>query len=148
VVTIDLRQSGQGQLEWNTDSLFANANRSDLVGQLATSVNPGDGGNIILVGHNYNNGWNWAGVFVNLDNLAPGDKIVLHTESGGAFDYQVQKVKKVPWQQQNAAELEKHEKYIWPTEREQLTLVTCGGSYLTSWSARIYVVAVPMGLAQ
>jgi LPXTG-site transpeptidase (sortase) family protein len=143
VVTIDLIKKAGGELQWNTDSLFANANRPDLVGQLATSVNPGDGGNIILVGHNYNNGWNWAGVFVNVDKLQPGDKILLRTENGGAFEYDVQKVKKVPWTQQNSAELEKHAKYMWPTASEQLTLVTCGGSYLMSWTARIYVVAIP-----
>ncbi|MBN1146959.1 MAG: sortase [Anaerolineales bacterium] len=143
VIPIGLHNKG-GQLQWNTDVLFSTSNRSDLVGQPVTSVNPGDGGNIILVGHNYNNGWNsWGAVFVNLKSLQPGDPITLYTKNGGEFQYVVQRVKQVPWLQKDASELEKHLKYLWPTESEQLTLVTCGGANLFSWSARIYVVALP-----
>lgn len=144
VIPVGLYRKG-GQLQWNTDSLFANGNRNDLVGQLVTSVNPGDGGNIVLVGHNYNQGWNaWGGVFVNLKNMRPGDKITLYTKDGGEHTYVVQRVKKVPWQQKNANEIEKHQQYMWPTENEQLTLVTCGGANIFSWTARIYVVALPL----
>lgn len=144
VMTIAPQVAPNGRLSWNTDILFSTANRSDLVGQPMTSVNPGDGGNIILLGHNYNQGWgNWEGVFVNLSSLKPGDMIQVGTEHGGVFQYVVERVKKVPWQKQNSAELEKHQKYLLPTAREQLTLVTCGGANLWTWSARIYVVAIP-----
>jgi len=145
VVPVGLKRSSGQQLEWNTDALFSTANRSDLVGQIEASVNPGDGGNIVLLGHNYNNGWYAnAGVFVNLQNLKPGSQITLYTQDGSEFRYSIQVVKKIPWQKQNASELEKHQKYLWPTDREQLTLVTCGGANLLNWSARIYVVATPM----
>ena len=144
VVTIGLHQQDGSAMQWNTDILFANRNRPDLVGQIITSVNPGDGGNIVLVGHNYNEGWNgWGAVFVDLGNLSPGSKITVYTENGGEYTYVVQAVKKVPWRRQNTAELAKHQKFMWPTEREQLTLVTCGGELLGKWSARIYVVAYP-----
>jgi LPXTG-site transpeptidase (sortase) family protein len=144
VVMVGLRRDADNRLTWNTNALFSTSNRSDLVGQTITSANPGEGGNIILIGHNYNNGWyaNEA-VFVNLLDLKPGSQITLYTESGKEFRYTVESVKKVPWQEQNNAELEKHHKYMWPTDHEQLTLVTCGGTNLLSWSARIYAVAVP-----
>jgi LPXTG-site transpeptidase (sortase) family protein len=144
VVSVELRRDGNGNLDWNTEPLFSTPNRSDLVGQLAVSANPGEGGNIILVGHNYNNGWYDAeGVFVRLQNMQVGDEITLFTENGGEYHYIVGKVKKVPWQKRNLVELEKHQKFLWPTDHEQLTLVTCGGVNLWSWQARIYVVALP-----
>lgn len=143
-IPIGLVRNG-GRLDWNTDKLFANRNRPDLVGHLTTSVNPGDGGNIVLVGHNYNNGYNWNGVFVNLKSLKPGDRISVQTENGGEFHYIVQTVKQVPWVQKKGSELEKHLSYLWPKPHEQLTLVTCGGANLWTWSARVYVVALPAG---
>ncbi|OGO32459.1 MAG: hypothetical protein A2Z16_16395 [Chloroflexi bacterium RBG_16_54_18] len=145
VAPVELRRDGNGSLDWNTDPLFSTPNRSDLVGQLAVSANPGEGGNIILVGHNYNNGWyNVEGVFVRLQNMQVGDEIILFTQNGGEFHYIVEKVKKVPWQKRNLVELERHQKFLWPTDHEQLTLVTCGGVNLWSWQARIYVVALPI----
>ncbi len=145
VVPIGLKRGSGKQLEWNTDSLFSTANRPDLVGQIEASVNPGDGGNIVLMGHNYNNGW-YAneGVFVSLQNLKPGSQIILYTQDGSEFHYSVDVVKKIPWQKQDASELEKHQKYLWPTGHEQLTLITCGGANILTWSARIYVVATPI----
>jgi len=145
VVPVELRRDGNGNLDWNTDALFSTPNRPDLVGQLAVSANPGEGGNIILVGHNYNNGWyNAEGVFVRLQNMQVGDEITLFSENGGEYRYIVEKVKKVPWQKRNMAELEKHQKFLWPTDHEQLTMVTCGGANVWSWQARIYVVALPI----
>jgi LPXTG-site transpeptidase (sortase) family protein len=144
VIPVGLKQNGGNQLTWNTDVLFSTNNRSDLVGQANTSVNPGEGGNIILIGHNYNNGWvSPAGVFINLQKLQTGSQILVYTRDGSEFRYEVRQVKKVPWRQQNETELEKHHKYLWPTEKEQLTLVTCGGANFGVWSARIYVVATP-----
>ena len=85
---------------WNTEKLFASQNRPDLVGHLKTSVNPGNGSNVVLVGHNYNNsGHNWTGVFHELKNLKPGDKIKVYTQNGGKFIYKVKKVKQIPWEE-------------------------------------------------
>jgi LPXTG-site transpeptidase (sortase) family protein len=142
VVPLKQDVDSSGQIQYDTDSLFANNNRLDLVGQVVTSVNPGDGSNIILVGHNYNQGWNaWAGVFLNLKKLRPGDKIFLYTENGSKFRYRVQEIVEVPWVNMDASELEKHRSLLWPTADERVTLVTCGGANIGIWSARIYVVA-------
>lgn len=144
VIDVGLKKNSS-QLTWNTDVLFSTSNRPDLVGHASTSVNPGDGGNIILIGHNYNNGWySPEGVFVNLQQMKQGSIIRVFTEDGGDYQYEVKLVKKVPWSKQNGDELEKHHKYLWPTESEQLTLVTCGGANFGIWSARVYVVAVPV----
>jgi LPXTG-site transpeptidase (sortase) family protein len=144
VVPVGLSRASGKQLTWNTDVLFSTNNRPDLVGQTVTSANPGEGGNIILIGHNYNNGWVYPnGVFVNLQKLTSGSKVIVYTEDGEKFTYIVQLVKKVPWRQQNNAELQKHQKYLLPTANEQLTLVTCGGANFGVWSARIYAVAAP-----
>jgi LPXTG-site transpeptidase (sortase) family protein len=130
---------------WNTEKLFASQNRPDLVGHLKTSVNPGDGSNVVLVGHNYNNsGYNWTGVFHQLKSLKPGDKIKVFTRNGGKFIYRVKKVKQIPWVEKKGAELEKHLNFIHPKPKEQLTLVTCGGDFFWTWSARVYVVALPV----
>jgi hypothetical protein len=145
VVPLGFTKSSEGGVDWNTDKLFATANRKDLIGQTITSVNPGEGGNIVLMGHNYDNGYYaWEDAFVNIKSMTPGDQIVAFTEGGGEYHYVVQLVKKVPWREENAAEAAKHFKYLGPTAGEQLTLVTCGGANVYPWQARLYVVAVPV----
>jgi len=144
VVPVDLHADEKGQVDWNTDILFATHNRRDLVGQLGISANPGDGGNVILVGHNYNRGRFYReGVFVNLKRLKEGDKISVYTENGSEFRYEITLIKQVPWRTRDDNELQKHQKYLLPTKNEQLTLVTCGGANVWPWPARIYVVAQP-----
>jgi hypothetical protein len=144
VVPLGFTKSSEGGVDWATDKLFANANRKDLIGQTITSVNPGEGGNIVLMGHNYDNGYYaWEDAFVNIKSLVPGDQIIAYTEGGGEYHYSVQLVKKVPWREENAAEAAKHFKYLGPTASEQLTLVTCGGANVWPWQARLYVVSVP-----
>ena len=141
VVPLKQYRDNSGQIQYDTDSLFATNNRLDLVGQVITSTNPGDGSNIVLVGHNFNRGWYaWEGVFVNLKKLKSGDKIVLHAQDGSKHKYFVKKVLQVPWTYKNSAELEKHLKYLGPKSEERVTLVTCGGAFGV-WSARIYVIA-------
>jgi hypothetical protein len=142
VVPVEQYMDGNGQMQWDANSLFANNNRLDLVGQLTTSVNPGDGSNIVLIGHNYNLGWNaWGAVFLHLKKLQPGDQILLYTENGGEYSYTVQEVLEVPWVYMDATELDRHRSLLWPTPDERVTLVTCGGANIGIWSVRIYVVA-------
>jgi LPXTG-site transpeptidase (sortase) family protein len=142
VVPLQQYVDSSGKIQYDTDSLFSNNNRLDLVGQMATSVNPGDGSNIVLVGHNYNQGWNgWGGVFLNIKNLQRGDKIYLYTENGDKYQYKVKKVEEVPLVYMDASELEKHLGYLGPSPKEQVTLMTCGGANFSIWSARIYVIA-------
>jgi LPXTG-site transpeptidase (sortase) family protein len=141
VVPLRQYRDNSGQVQYDTNSLFATSSRLDVVGRTLTSGNPGSGGNIVLVGHNYNMGWYaWEGVFVNLDQLKVGDKIVLYTENGGKFKYYVKKVVEVPYLYKTAAELNRHLNYLGPTRDERVTMVTCGGPFGV-WSARIYVVA-------
>jgi LPXTG-site transpeptidase (sortase) family protein len=145
VVLVGLSRDTEGKLQWDTDSLFATRNRLDLVGQLDNSLNPGQGGNVVLVGHNYDNGiYVWEGVFINLKNIQNGDQIIAYTEGGGEYQYTVQQIKKVPWQSQNNNEMEKHMRFIGPSETERLTLMTCSGANIWPWPARLYVVAEPV----
>ena len=145
VIPVGMRPVGGGGLEWDTDPLFATQNRPDLVGQLMGSYSPGQGGNILLIGHNYNQvDWGWTGVFVNIKNLAAGDQLTVFTEDGRQTIYQVVQVKQVPWRNKNANELEKHMKFMGHTDGERLTLITCGGANIWPFPARVYVVADPV----
>lgn len=144
VVPVGLRPGSDGSMEWDTDALFATRNRPDLVGQLVGSYSPGQGGNIILIGHNYNQvDYGWTGVFVNIKSLSAGDVIGVFTEDGRQTNYKVIQVKQVPWRSKNESELEKHMKYMGASPRERLTLVTCGGANIWPFPARVYVVAEP-----
>jgi hypothetical protein len=78
VVPVGLRPDSSGRMGWDTDAIFATNNRQDLVGHLVGSAYPGQGGNIVLIGHNYNQvDLGWEGVFVNIKSLQPGDRIVI-----------------------------------------------------------------------
>jgi sortase A len=140
VIDIGLVDGPYGKI-WDTQHLFANRNRSDLVGHLEGSAYPGEGGNIVLVGHNYN--FTVNGVFVNLQNLEKGDKLILTTESG-LEKYQVVKIKSLPWLSGSNEEIKNHFRFLGPSDGEQLTLVTCGGANIGIFNRRVYVVAVPM----
>jgi sortase (surface protein transpeptidase) len=144
VVPIGMRPDNSGAMSWDTDAIFATNNRPDLVGHLVGSAYPGQGGNVILIGHNYNQvDYGWEGVFVNIKTLQVGDRIVLRGEDGREYAYLVQLVKQVPWRSRSAKELEKHLKFLGPVTSERLTLVTCGGANIWPFPARVYVVAVP-----
>ena len=146
VVPVGLKADNSGGMSWDTDAIFATNNRPDLVGHLVGSAYPGQGGNIILIGHNYNQvDLGWEGVFVNIKSLQAGDRIVIRGQDGREYAYLVQLVKKVPWRSKNANEIEKHLNFLGPSQSEQLTLVTCGGANIWPFPARIYVVAVPEG---
>lgn len=145
VVPVGLRPDANGSLRWDSDVLFATRNRPDLIGQLVGSASPGQGGNILLIGHNYNQvDYGWEGVFVRIKTLKAGDQIIAYTEDGRQFTYQVVQVKQVPWRSQNANELEKHMKFLGPSDSERLTLITCGGANIWPFPARVYVVATPL----
>jgi hypothetical protein len=146
VVTVGLKPDGSGGMGWDTDAIFATNNRPDLVGHLVGSGYPGQGGNIILIVHNYNQvDYGWEGVFVNVKGLQQGDRIVIRGQDGREYAYLVQLVKKVPWRSKNGKELEKHLNYLGPSPEERLTLVTCGGANIWPFPARLYVVAISEG---
>jgi LPXTG-site transpeptidase (sortase) family protein len=147
VVDIGLVPGKNGGMQWDSDSLFATSNRQDLVGHLDGSALPGESSNIVLVGHNYDWGiFQWNGVFYNIKQLKPGDKIILFSQAGQRRVYRVDKVKEIPFNNNgNNEELFKHFKHMGPTESERLTLVTCGGANLWKWNKRVYVIAYPQG---
>ncbi len=146
VVPIGMRPDNRGGMSWDTDAIFATNNRPDLVGHLVGSAYPGQGGNVILIGHNYNQvDYGWEGVFVHIKSLQVGDRILIRGEDGREYTYLVQQVKQVPWRSQSPKELEKHLKFLGPVQSERLTLVTCGGANIWPFPARVYVVAVPEG---
>ncbi|QLQ08196.1 MAG: class F sortase [Anaerolineae bacterium] len=92
----------------------------------------GQNGNVILTGHNYNQGrYNWKGVFVNLQTLQPGDEITVDVQGDGQFVYVVESVNQVPWRDKSDAEWAQHVQYLGASGREQLTLVTCSGAAFT-----------------
>jgi LPXTG-site transpeptidase (sortase) family protein len=140
IVPVDTVMRGE-RLEWNADQLFATASRRDLVGHLEGSTNPGQYGNIVLIGHNYNRGYNWAGVFYSLHVLKEGDDIHLLNEDNVRFVYRVREVNKVTWRAYSNADVMTHITYLSPTQDETLTLVTCGGANIAPFPSRIYVIA-------
>ena len=141
VVTMGLVDR-DGQIEWDADNLFATSSRPDLVGQLEGTANPGQPGNIVLAGHNYNRGvFNWIGVFYSLGALQPGDLVYLVDENDVRFTYQVEQVDQLPWPAPSADVALAHIKRLGPSPDETLTLVTCSGGTIAPFPARVYVTA-------
>jgi LPXTG-site transpeptidase (sortase) family protein len=136
IVPVSHAQRG-GKREWDTEPLFATKRRPDLVGHLEGTGHPGEPGNVVLIGHNYNRGaYNWTGVFYGIQKLRPGDSIVLMNDRDEVFRYRVEKVEKVPLR--NTLQ---HIIHLGPTQDETLTLATCGGANFAPFPARIYVTA-------
>jgi len=144
VVDIGMVGNKKAGQEWDTDSLFATRKRKDLVGHLEGSALPGEGSNIILVGHNYDWGiYQWDGAFHDLKKLRKGNPIILYTEDGEEHVYEVETVKEIPFNAGNQKELERHLNLLMPSETERLTLVSCGGANFWLWNKRVYVIATP-----
>lgn len=141
VVTMGMIDRG-GQLEWHTDSLFATSSQPDRVGHLEGTANPGQAGNIVFAGHNYNRGvFNWRGVFYSLGTLQPGDLVYLVDENDVQFTYRVDQVDQLPWPAPSADVALAHIKRLGPSPYEILTLVTCSGGTIAPFPARVYVTA-------
>lgn len=102
------------------------------------SANPGEGGNIVLAGHN-----NWRGeVFRYLEFLKQGDEIDVWTLNGKEYKYQVQSIVKLKEAGASLAERISHGHVMDPTPYEQLTLITCWP--YTTYTHRLVVTAKPM----
>ena len=130
-----------GAWTWDTESLFRSG-RTDLVGHWAGSANPGQEGNMILVGHNYGYGYN--GVFVRLGSLQAGQRVYVVNQVGETFTYQVTTVNRVPWWSQSFGELTQHLSFLAPGGSERVTLVSCSGADFEPFPERIYVEAEPV----
>jgi LPXTG-site transpeptidase (sortase) family protein len=130
-----------GAWTWDTESLFRYG-RTDLVGHWDGSANPGQEGNMILVGHNYGYGYN--GVFVRLGSLQAGQRVYVVNEVGETFTYQVTTMNRVAWWSQSFGELTQHLSFLAPGGSERVTLVSCSGADLEPFPERIYVEAEPV----
>jgi sortase A len=110
------------------------------VGHDRDSANPGEAGNIVLLGHN-----NTAGqVFRLLSNLKQDDIVRIYT-ADREFSYAVREVDIVRAKAANAQDRQAHAYYLGPKLEETLTLVSCW-PYAT-YTHRVYVVAKPLGIA-
>ena len=102
------------------------------------SRNPGEGGNIVLSGHN-----NWRGeVFRDLDKLKPGDEIRVWTQAGKEYVYKVRKIDKLKEVGVSYAQRLKNAQVLNDTPQEQLTLISCWP--YTTFTHRLVVTADPV----
>jgi len=110
------------------------------VGHDSDSANPGQAGNIILLGHN-----NTAGeVFRNLGKLSKGDIVHVYTRDT-KFSYAVDSLDIVPAKVATDQDKQIHAFYLGPKSEETLTLVSCWP--YSTYTHRIYVVAKPIGVS-
>jgi LPXTG-site transpeptidase (sortase) family protein len=127
-----------------TESFSSNGAKSFIWEPLAfavahfdTSGNPGEGRNIVLIGHN-NMG---NEVFRHLDQLHLGDLVTLFTTEK-VFDYQVQKKFIIPYLGVEADGDVQLQTYTAPQGSEMVTMISCW-PYLTN-ANRIVIIAVPV----
>ena len=123
------KQQADGSLIWDPPGYAA--------GHYDSSGNPGEGRNIVFQGHN-----NMAGeVFRDLNQLVPGDEIILLTDSG-EFHYQVQQNIIIPYVGHEAEANVQIGALSAPQSSEMVTLISCWPYY--TFTSRIVVVAVPL----
>lgn len=131
-----------GKLDWDIESLFATGTRRDLVGHLEGTANPGQPGNVVLAGHNYNRGaYNWVAAFYSISRLKAGTAIRLLNAQNERFVYEVVRVEQVPFGGRPDGHTLQHVELFSSTTEETLTLTTCGGPNVAPFSKRVYVVA-------
>lgn len=107
-------------------------------GHLYSSMNPGEGGNVVLSGHN-----NWKGeVFRYLENLKSGAEIDLWTQAGKKYVYKVREIDKLKEVGVSYAQRVKNGQVMNNTPQEQLTLITCWP--YTTFTHRLIVIADPV----
>ncbi len=83
------------------------------------SAAPGSGGNAVFAGHVT---WNGRAVFYHLDELAPGDEVVLEAANGKRLSYTVSQVFLVDPHDPNSLAV------MSSTATDTMTIITCGGS--------------------
>lgn len=141
IIPLPRKQEQAGLWTWDTDRLFREG-RPDLVGHWDSSANPGEPGNMVLVGHNFGYGFN--GVFVSLGELEAGQEVIVVDKDGQTWTYRVTTVKRLKWSEKDMAELMEHLALLAPGGAERVTLVSCAGAEIEPFPERIYVVAEPV----
>jgi len=123
------KQRAGGSFVWDPPAYAA--------GHYNSSGNPGEGRNIVFQGHN-----NMLGeVFRDLNQLSPGDEIILLTDNG-EFHYQVQQKTIIPYVGNEAQANVEISALSAPQSSEMVTLISCW-PYAT-FTSRIIIVAVPV----
>jgi LPXTG-site transpeptidase (sortase) family protein len=111
------------------------------VAHLSSSGHPGEGRNIVLIGHNNTEGE----VFRCLDQLHIGDQVTLFTAEK-VFEYQVQKRFIIPYLGSEADGDTMLQTYTAPQSSEIVTIISCW-PYFTN-AHRIIIIAVPNVVAE
>ena len=122
-------KTGQVFSEWDVADFAAGWHKN--------SAKPGQGGNVVLSGHNNIKG----AIFRELDQLQRGDRAQLYVDDI-VYEYAVDEVLIVPEKHASPQQRAENAQWIRPTNDERLTLVSC-------WprddnTHRIIVVAYPV----
>lgn len=127
-ITIDSANIDISIVEANIQEGIWQTSQTEVT-HLSTSARPAENGNIVLYGHNMQH------IFGNLPAVKMGDRVVLTTEEGQKYYYQVADITVVdPSQIQT----------VLPTQNEVLTVYTCTG-FLDS--KRLVLKAVPVEIS-
>lgn len=100
----------------------------DAAGHHIDSVFPGEAGNVVLSGHNNIGGAVFRPVCVIGEpgvDFGLGDEIILQDEAGRSFVYQVEGWQRFAEAGASIAQRQANARYLAPTARAQLTLITC-----------------------
>jgi sortase A len=110
------------------------------IGHHIGSANPGEGNNIVLAGHV----GGYGKVFKDLIKLVPGERITLYT-GDTQHQYVVSETLLVTEEGVSAEQQAANARYIAPTDREMITLVTCWpDTGKGRFSQRVIVRALPV----
>jgi sortase A len=106
------------------------------------SARPGEGSNIVISGHNESTG---GQIFSEIEELQVGDEITLWNDNEEAFVYQVIEKNIIRTFAASAAAQNYLQTVTEPTEKEQLTLITCWPRWTNTH--RLIVIAEPRQVA-
>lgn len=105
-----------------------------LVGWHRDSVRAGERGNMVLSGHSGGNG-----VFARLEELEPGDEVLIYESEGVFYRYVVMGSALVPEMGASLAERLESARYLGPGDEARLTLITCWPSW--AYTHRLIIIA-------
>jgi sortase A len=123
-------EGGQVVSAWNVPDSEAAWHRN--------SAAPGEGGNVVISGHNNSMG---GRIFARLEELSPGDQITLWNNRGQTFVYEVRDKQYIRALLASAEAQKQLESVLTPTPTEQLTLITCWPNWTNTH--RLIVMAAP-----
>lgn len=111
----------------------------EAAGWHLNSARPGERGNVVISGHNNSTG---GRVFGNLEELEIGNQLTVMTDTGEAYEYQINDKQIVRAFGASQETLDYLHQVIQPTETEQLTLISCWPSWTNTH--RLIIIATPL----